>query len=43
MSKEIINELKEEGLDMVAKHHGEDNFRRYLEDNVEICDFLFFI
>jgi len=37
----LVNELKEAGLDMTAKHHGEDNFRKYLEDNVEICDFLF--
>ena len=37
----LIDELKEAGLDMVAKHQGEDNFRKYLEENVEICNFLF--
>ena len=37
----LIDELKEAGLDMAAKHQGEDNFRKYLEDNVEICNFLF--
>ena len=37
----LIDELKDAGLDMVQKHQGEDNFRRYLEENVEICNFLF--
>ena len=37
----LIDELKDAGLDMVPKHQGEDNFRRYLEENVEICNFLF--
>ena len=41
MGESLIDELKEAGLDMVSKHQGEDNFRKYLEENVEICNFLF--
>ena len=41
VDESIIKELKEANLEIVAKHQGADNFRKYLEDNVEICDFLF--
>ena len=37
----LIKELKEAGLEMTVKHHGEENFRIYLEENSKICDFLF--
>jgi hypothetical protein len=37
----LIKELKKAGLEMAPKHHGEENLRKYLEDNVKICDFLF--
>ena len=41
VDESIIKELKEANLEMVAKHQGADNFRKYLEDKTEICDFLF--
>ena len=41
VDESIIKELKKANLEMTVKHQGADNFRRYLEDNVEISDFLF--
>mgnify|MGYP003115294196 FL=1 len=37
----LIEELKKEGLDMQQKHQGADNFAKYLEENSDICDYLF--
>ena len=37
----LIKELKKAGLEMTVKHHGEENLRKYLEDNIKICEFLF--
>jgi RecA/RadA recombinase len=38
---EIIKELKENDLDLQKQHQGMDNFRKYLEENTKITDFLF--
>ena len=43
---DILNEVKEDvkketGLEIVSKHQGADNFRKYLEENTEICNYLF--
>ena len=41
VADELIKELKEAGLEMDSKHQGMDNFRKYLEKEQEICDYLF--
>ena len=38
---EIIKELKDNDLDLQKQHQGMDNFRKYLEENPKITDFLF--
>jgi RecA/RadA recombinase len=40
-SDQIVEELKENGLELQKQHQGMDNFRKYLEENVKITDFLF--
>ena len=40
-SDQIVEELKESGLELQKQHQGMDNFRKYLEENVKITDFLF--
>ena len=37
----IINELKENGIEMEQKHQGKDNFVKYLEQNPDVTNFLF--
>jgi len=41
VADELIEELKKAGLEMVSKHQGIDNFRKYLENEHEICSYLF--
>jgi hypothetical protein len=41
VADEVIEELKQAGLEMESKHQGMDNFRKYLEKEHEICDYLF--
>jgi RecA/RadA recombinase len=41
VADELIKELQEAGLEMVSKHQGIDNFRKYLENEQEICGYLF--
>lgn len=38
---DIIKELKDNDLDLQKQHQGMDNFRKYLEENPKITDFLF--
>jgi RecA/RadA recombinase len=38
---EIIKELKDNDLELQKQHQGMDNFRKYLEENPKITDFLF--
>ena len=39
---QIVEDVKKEtGLDIASKHQGADNFRKYLEENTEICNYLF--
>lgn len=38
---EIIKELKDNDLDLQKQHQGMDNFRKYLEDNPKITEYLF--
>ena len=37
----IVNELKENGIEMEQKHQGKDNFVKYLEQNPDVTNFLF--
>ena len=37
----IIKELKDNDLELQKQHQGMDNFRKYLEENPKITDFLF--
>ena len=41
VAEELIQELKEAGLEMASKHQGMDNFRKYLEKEEKICEYLF--
>jgi len=41
VADEVIQELKEAGMEMDSKHQGMDNFRKYLEREQEICNYLF--
>tara|TARA_R100001463_G_scaffold135526_1_gene198970 strand:- start:5624 stop:6268 length:645 start_codon:yes stop_codon:yes gene_type:complete len=39
---QIVEDIKKEtGLEIASKHQGADNFRKYLEENTEICNYLF--
>jgi len=39
---QIVEDVKKEtGLEIASKHQGADNFRKYLEENTEICNYLF--
>ena len=40
-AEQLIEELKKEGLEMQQKHQGADNFAKYLEDNPDVCHYLF--
>lgn len=41
VSDELIDELDKKSLKISKQHQGMDNFRKYLEENKEICDYLF--
>ena len=41
IAEELIKELKDAGFEMEPKHQGMDNFRKYLEKEQEICQYLF--
>ncbi len=41
VSDDIIKELKDNKLEIEKQHQGIDNFRKYLEDNKPISDYLF--
>ena len=41
VSDELITELSKNKLTIDKQHQGMDNFRKYLEENKEVCDFLF--
>lgn len=38
---DLIKELKDAGLELSKQHQGMDNFRKYLEDNPKITEYLF--
>jgi RecA/RadA recombinase len=38
---DLIKELKDAGLELSKQHQGMDNFRKYLEENPKITDYLF--
>jgi len=40
-SDEIINELKEQNLELKKQHQGIDNLRSYLEENRPIVDYFY--
>jgi hypothetical protein len=40
-SDEIINELKEQNLELKKQHQGIDNLRSYLEENKSIVDYFY--
>jgi RecA/RadA recombinase len=41
VADELVKEMNEAGLEMNSKHQGMDNFRKYLENEPEICQYLF--
>ena len=41
LSEELIEELKQKGIDFESKFQGDQKFISYLESNPELCDFLY--